>query len=152
MKSRVIFSSILLMLAFAGESHAQHVKVFDGSSGVLLSRTGTPTAAAFAGQTVRLRIGAVNNRSRDVNDIYIFQSPASVVHGAVPCSKDQPTGTGSTGLGAGKANWSYNETAREYSFTLSTDKAWKGTCRLVVVKLRDGTEYRARLRFHRRDR
>lgn len=134
-------------------SYGQHVKVFNGTDYVALipaaesGKAPTPDLPAFAGQTMRLRIAAVNNRSRNVNDVYVFQSPAHVVHGPVPCNARRPVTTTSTGLSAAKVNWSYNKPAKEYDYVLETEKSWKGTCRMLSIKLKNGAEYRARLLF-----
>ena len=151
MKSRIILTSIFAIMIFAGMSYGQHVKIFDGrgyASVLPVAESGTaPDVLAFAGQTVRLRIAAVNNRSRDVNDMYIFQSPAYVVHAQVPCDARRPATTTSTGLSAGKVSWSYNKPAKEYDYALETEKSWKGTCRMLSIELKNGAEYRARILF-----
>ena len=149
MRRTIIFSSILLMLGVAVSSHAQHVGVFDGSTGVwMLRNSAPPEVAVFAGKTIRLRIAATNNSSKDVNDMYIFQSPVRLSHMEVPCgARSRPVNTSSAGLTGGKVAWSYNRKANEYRYDLRTDSTWKGTCRVVTLQLADGTEHRARLRF-----
>lgn len=104
MKHTIMISLILMMLVFTGAAHAQHVKAFNGHDGVLLSSSTMPTITAFAGKTIRLRIAAANNRSRDMNDMYIFQSEVRLAHGQVPCEGRERTGTGPPGLSAGKVS------------------------------------------------
>jgi len=42
---------------------------------------------------------------------------------------------------------SYNASADRYTFLASSSKAWAGTCRDLIVTLRDGTSHRARFSF-----
>ena len=42
---------------------------------------------------------------------------------------------------------SYNVPNDRYTYFVATDKAWKGTCRDLVLTLRDGTSHRARIAF-----
>ena len=42
---------------------------------------------------------------------------------------------------------SYNVPNDRYTYLVATDKAWKGTCRDLVLTLRDGTSHRARNTF-----
>ena len=41
----------------------------------------------------------------------------------------------------------YDAKKNVYSFDWQTDKAWKGTCRTLVVKLADGTVHTAEFQF-----
>ena len=36
----------------------------------------------------------------------------------------------------------------QYNYTWDTDRVWSGTCRQLIVLLRDGTEKRANFRLH----
>lgn len=42
---------------------------------------------------------------------------------------------------------SYNKRTGNYSLSFSSDKAWLGTCRQLVMRLADGTEHRANFQF-----
>lgn len=42
---------------------------------------------------------------------------------------------------------SYSTTSGAYTYRLPTRAAWRGTCRVVTVRLDDGTAHRAKLRF-----
>jgi hypothetical protein len=148
MRRTIIFSSILLMSALAASTHAQQAGVFDPATSVFLLRNSAPlTTSVFAGKTVRLRIAATNNRSKDVNDMYIFQSPVLLSERQVSCDSSRPVSGSSAGLTAGKVTWSYNKAAKEYQYDLQTDNAWKSTCRIVAVRLKDGAAFSALLRF-----
>lgn len=143
MKSKMILISVFAIMIFAGMSYGQHVKVFDGTRGILLSSTPNSTdSSAFAGRTIRLRIASPNNTG-----LALFKD-AFPVSSQVPCEGgEQPTPAGVGGMSGGKVSWGYNLATGEYYYVWKTDKAWKGTCRMVVVKLRDGTEHRSRIQF-----
>jgi hypothetical protein len=47
----------------------------------------------------------------------------------------------------GAASVSYNATHDRYTVDAATDKAWGGTCRSVVIRLRDGSEHGALFQF-----
>ncbi len=48
---------------------------------------------------------------------------------------------------AGSSSLSYDATADTYTYIWKTEKAWKGTCRKLVVKLNDGTTLEANFQF-----
>jgi hypothetical protein len=41
----------------------------------------------------------------------------------------------------------YDASADRYGFVWKTDKHWSGTCRRLILELRDGTEHQAEFRF-----
>jgi hypothetical protein len=48
---------------------------------------------------------------------------------------------------AGNSTLSYDPTADQYAYVWKTNKAWKGTCRQLEVKLDDGTVHIAYFKF-----
>ena len=50
-------------------------------------------------------------------------------------------------VSAGGSSLSYDAPADQYTYVWKTDPAWAGTCRQLVVKLRDGTIHRASFMF-----
>ena len=48
---------------------------------------------------------------------------------------------------AGNSSLSYNATTEQYNYVWKTDQAWKGTCRMLVVKFNDGSQHLAKFRF-----
>jgi Tol biopolymer transport system component len=56
-----------------------------------------------------------------------------------------PCGGGDTTPARGSL--SYNASNDRYTYLVATDKAWSGTCRDLVLTLRDGTSHRARIAF-----
>jgi hypothetical protein len=166
MKKSHLFAGVLSIIAFASVSHAQHVKVFDGrdartpaifrnvgGSWVQLSSDVAVGPSAVAGQTIRLRIAATNNRGRllvGVDDVDIpARSPGGKLYVAtnvgvyqVPCE-----GSATRSGGVPGAQLTLNGTSSDATPSWKTEKDWRGTCRMLVVKLRDGNEVRARIRF-----
>jgi hypothetical protein len=92
-----------------------------------------PTAVAVkAGEPVPLKFSLHGNQGAD---ILAAGSP-----GWIPCGAfDGPTPADGT--------LSYNSSSDRYTFLAGTTKAWAGTCRDLVVTLRDGTTHRARFTF-----
>jgi hypothetical protein len=50
-------------------------------------------------------------------------------------------------LTAGGSSLSYDAVSDRYNYVWKTNKAWKGTCRILLVKLNDGTDHFAKFRF-----
>jgi hypothetical protein len=48
---------------------------------------------------------------------------------------------------AGGSALTYDATADQYSYVWKTNTAWKGTCRQLIVRLKDGTDHVANFRF-----
>ena len=48
---------------------------------------------------------------------------------------------------AGQSSLSYDATAGHYTYVWKTEKAWAGTCRQLVVTLKDGTVHRANFKL-----
>ena len=48
---------------------------------------------------------------------------------------------------AGSSSLSYDATTDTYIYVWKTDRAWRNTCRQLVVKLSDGTTRTANFRF-----
>jgi Tol biopolymer transport system component len=93
-----------------------------------------PTAnPAKAGQGVPLKFSLHGNQG---SDLFAGGFPAWV-----PC--DSPAAASTTASGT----LSYNASLDRYTFLAATDKAWAGTCKDVVITLRDGATHRARFAF-----
>jgi hypothetical protein len=48
---------------------------------------------------------------------------------------------------AGNSGLSYDASTDQYTYVWKTDKAWKGTCRQLTMKLADGTDKVAHFKF-----
>ena len=69
---------------------------------------------------------------------YPASQPITCPNGGGMTSKISPPG-GST--------LTYNPLTDQYKYGWQTDRRWKGTCRKLIVRLKDGTEKRANFRF-----
>jgi hypothetical protein len=70
--------------------------------------------------------------------------PAS---GPIACDASEPGNVVADTISAGGSSLSYDAASGQYSYVWKTDKSWKGTCRILVVKLNDGTQHYAKFRF-----
>jgi dipeptidyl aminopeptidase/acylaminoacyl peptidase len=129
-------------------------------------KTFTVTATDQAGNVAHL--------SRSYSVVYDFTGFLAPVSAAYPATNSLPAGEaiplkfrlhGNQGLdvlAAGSPVWapcgggdttpargslSYNASNDRYTYLVATDKAWSGTCRDLVLTLRDGTSHRARIAF-----
>jgi len=65
----------------------------------------------------------------------------------IACSDGAPIDTIEETVTAGGSSLSYDAATGRYNYVWKTNKAWAGTCRILVVKLNDGTEHYAVFRF-----
>lgn len=77
-------------------------------------------------------------------NIFAARYPAS---GQVPCAENEPAGVIEETVNAGGSSLSYDPGSDRYIYVWKTNKAWKGTCHLLVVRFNDGTERYAKFRF-----
>jgi hypothetical protein len=88
---------------------------------------------------------AVNFSLGGYQGLAIF-APGYPSPGSIPCDASNPDLIEET-VNAGGSSLSYNTTTDLYTYIWKTDKAWKGTCRMLVVKLNDNTEHLAKFKF-----
>jgi hypothetical protein len=65
----------------------------------------------------------------------------------VACDSGAPIDDIEQTVTAGSSSLSYDPTTGQYNYTWKTDKSWAGSCRLLVVRLSDGTEHTASFTF-----
>jgi CSLREA domain-containing protein len=65
----------------------------------------------------------------------------------IPCDASEPGTVIEETVAAGSSSLSYNAVTDQYNYVWKTDRAWRGTCRMLVVRFNDGTEHRAKFRF-----
>jgi len=65
----------------------------------------------------------------------------------VACDASEPGSTINQTVNAGGSSLSYSTTTDQYSYVWRTENAWRGTCRMFVLKLTDGSEHYAKFRF-----
>jgi hypothetical protein len=115
----------------AHETHTYSV-VYD-FTGFATPVAAYPTATLMkAGESVPLKFSLHGDQG---SNIFAAGSPAWIPCGAL----DGPTTADGT--------LSYNASADRYTFLAATSRAWAGSCRDLIVTLRDGTTHRARFTF-----
>ncbi len=76
-------------------------------------------------------------------DIFAGGYPKS---GPIACDSGAPSEIEETET-AGNSGLSYDATLDQYKYLWKTEKAWKGTCRQLILKLSDGSVHTANFRF-----
>ena len=96
---------------------------------------------ATAGSSIPVKFSLGGNQG-----FAIFASgfPAS---SAIPCDASEPGVVIEESVNAGNSSLSYDATNDQYSYVWKTEKPWKGTCRMLVVKFSDVTQHLAKFRF-----
>jgi hypothetical protein len=69
--------------------------------------------------------------------------------GQMACDTQDPQDDIETTVNAGNSSLNYDPVANQYIYVWKTDKSWGGTCRLLTVKLADGTYHYAFFNFTR---
>jgi hypothetical protein len=65
----------------------------------------------------------------------------------VACSGSAPIDEIEQTVTAGNSSLNYDATTGQYSYTWKTEKSWAGQCRVLNVRLIDGTEHTASFKF-----
>ena len=96
---------------------------------------------ANAGSAIPVKFSLSGDRGLD---IFASGYPKSQ---QVPCdSTAQVDGIDET-VTAGGSSLAYDAGTDQYIYVWKTDKAWRGTCRTLVVRLKDGSDHFAKFRF-----
>lgn len=94
-----------------------------------------------AGQAIPVKFSLSGNKGLN---IFAAGYPAS---SPVACDATEPGAVIEETVSAGGSSLSYDAAADQYKYIWKTEKAWKGTCRLLVLRLTDGSNYFAKFRF-----
>jgi hypothetical protein len=94
-----------------------------------------------AGQAIPVKFSLSGNKG-----LVIFAAgyPAS---GVIACDANDPGAPIEETVAAGGSSLSYAAASDQYTYIWKTDKAWKNTCRILDVRLKDGSNYFAKFRF-----
>ena len=74
-------------------------------------------------------------------------APGYPVSAPIACDANEPGSIIEETVTAGGSSLSYNAATDEYSYIWKTNKTWKGSCRMLVVRFIDGTDHYAKFRF-----
>jgi predicted extracellular nuclease len=77
-------------------------------------------------------------------DIFLNGYPASR---QISCDTNVPLDNSEQTMNAGGSSLSYDSTEDQYNYAWKTDKLWSGTCRQLVVILKDGSIHYANFKF-----
>ena len=154
MKIKFVITAIFSIASLVGIASAQQGRLYVATDvGVYVPLTPVsatsgpvrgPDLSSFAGQTVRIRF----RTTTDVADpIYVLMGTPPPFGG---CNPEYPftrpvSGTSTAIAGIVIAATTDNNRVAQYE--VPTDLAWKGTCRVMSVKLRDGSEHIGRIFF-----
>jgi alpha-tubulin suppressor-like RCC1 family protein len=69
------------------------------------------------------------------------------VSGPLACDAIEPDSVIEETVNAAGSSLTYDIATDQYNYVWKTNKAWKGTCRMFVVRLIDGTDHLAKFRF-----
>ncbi len=94
-----------------------------------------------AGQAVPVKFSLSGNKGLN---IFAAGYPAS---GPVACDASEPGSNIEETVSAGGSSLTYDAAADRYSYIWKTEKAWKGTCRILALRLTDGSDHFAKFRF-----
>src|SRR6185503_15369712 len=94
-----------------------------------------------AGSSVPLKFSLGGNRG-----LLIF-APGYPVSTAIACDATEPGVVIDETVAAGNSSLTYNASTGQYTYVWKTDRSWKGSCRMLVVRLNDNTTHLAKFRF-----
>jgi hypothetical protein len=94
-----------------------------------------------AGTAIPVRFSLAGNQGLN---IFAAGYPVSQ---KITCDTKAPSDDIEETVTAGTSSLSYNAGSNKYNYVWKTDRAWAGTCRQLILKLIDGTQYKANFRF-----
>ena len=65
----------------------------------------------------------------------------------VACDSSEPSATIDETSTAGASSLTYDPVTDQYKYIWKTERTWRGSCRLLVVRLNDGAEHTAKFKF-----
>ncbi len=94
-----------------------------------------------AGGSVPLKFSLGGNQGLSV---FAPEYPAS---SATACDSSEPGVVIEETVTAGNSSLTYDTVTGQYTYVWKTDRVWRGTCRILVVRFNEGTQYLAKFRF-----
>jgi HYR domain-containing protein/WD40 repeat protein len=94
-----------------------------------------------AGQAVPVKFSLSGNKGLNI------LAAGYPISGQIACDANEPGSVIEETVTAGGSSLSYDAAADRYSYVWKTDKAWKGTCRILALRLKDGSNHFAKFRF-----
>ena len=94
-----------------------------------------------AGRAIPVKFSLNGNKGLD---IFAPGFPAS---GVIACDNNAPPEEVEETVTAGSSSLSYDPVSDRYTYVWKTENSWAGTCRQLVIQLKDGCTYRANFKF-----
>lgn len=94
-----------------------------------------------AGRAIPVKFSLSGNKG---TSIFAPNSPQS---GVILCDASAPVADLTDTLNAGNSSLNYDATVDQYNYVWATSSSWAGTCRQLVVTLKDGTVHTANFKF-----
>ncbi|MGE0104874.1 MAG: FG-GAP-like repeat-containing protein [Blastocatellales bacterium] len=94
-----------------------------------------------AGGAVPVRFSLSGNKGLDI------LAPGFPISQQVACDSGAPLGEMEETVTAGGSGLRYDAATDTYTYNWKTSKAWAGTCRVLTVRLKDGSTFTANFRF-----
>lgn len=144
---RIIVTTAFAIISFATMANAQaNGKLYLGTNvgvyvSVAPSASSLPTVDLIAGRAIKLRPLRTSISGRVTSIAVDELEPIRTYQ--MPCEGEPAVAR----MGSGTPLPSVTDLVLDNFNTWSTKPEWKGTCRLLVAKFRDGSEGRVRLRF-----
>jgi len=111
-------------------------------TGVFSPVENLPTAnIATAGSAITVKFSLNGDQG-----LAIF-APAYPASSPVACDVNEPGSEVTETVSAGGSSLTYDPATDQYSYIWKTNKSWKGTCRILVLGLNDGSQHLAKFRF-----
>jgi hypothetical protein len=96
---------------------------------------------ATAGSAIPVKFGMAGYQGLG---IFAAGYPAS---GPITCNADEPGTVIDETINAGGSSLSFDASTGHYNYVWKTNKAWKGTCRILVIRFIDGMDHIAKFSF-----
>jgi hypothetical protein len=96
---------------------------------------------ASAGSAIPVKFSLGGNQG-----LAIF-APGYPASSPIQCDANEPGTTIEETVNAGNSGVSYDATTGQYSYVWKTQRSWNRTCRLLVVRFADNSQYLAKFRF-----
>jgi uncharacterized protein YjbI with pentapeptide repeats len=94
-----------------------------------------------AGRAIPVKFGLGGNRGLD-----IF-APGYPISQPISCDAGAPTDVVDSTVTAGQSSLSYEAGSDQYNYVWKTDSSWANSCRILVLKTKDGAVHSARFQF-----
>jgi hypothetical protein len=125
------------------EANANYSVIYDFSGFFRPVDNGGVYNTVKAGQAIPVKFSLGGNQGLS---ILAANSPTSA---KVPCNATAPQDQIEETVTAGGSSLSYDSLTNQYNYVWKSDKAWAGSCRMLTVKLIDGTTHTALFNFTR---